>query len=67
MVNEVVSKGSLIGLAMVAVSAGINQLVNEKILSGVILVLVGFGFVIWREYLKLKYLQKKTDKKNKRK
>jgi hypothetical protein len=65
--TEIVSKGSLIGLAMVCISAGITQIVNDKLLGGIILLIAGFGFVMWREYLKAKYNKIRETKKSKKK
>lgn len=56
---EVMNKGSLIGLAMVTVSSGITQIVIGKLTEGIILLIIGFGFIMWREYLKVKYAQRR--------
>lgn len=59
---QTVSKGSVLGLAMVCISAGITQIVRNDtngLIGGIILLAAGFGFIMWREYLKIKYYKKK--------
>lgn len=62
--SQAISKGSILGLAMVSVSSGITQIVRNDLIGGVILLIFGFGFIIWREYLKIKY-SKATKRKKK--
>ncbi len=52
-------KGGLIGLAIVTVSTGSNLIVQGNVLGGSILLFVGFAFIFWREWLKLKYDKKR--------
>ena len=51
-------RGGLIGLAMVTVSTGSNLIVQGKLAGGALLVIIGFGFIFWREWLK--YSKKKS-------
>lgn len=47
---------------MVCVSAGITQIVRNDtngLISGIVLLIFGFGFIMWREWLKIKYQKKK--------
>lgn len=60
---QTVSKGSMLGLAMVCVSSGVTQIVRNDLAGGIILLLFGFGFVMWREYLKVKYYKRANRKK----
>ncbi|GEM_PF-6140340 len=53
--NEIVQKGSLMSLAMLAVASGISLVTQGNMPGGTLLVVVGFGFVMWREYLKMHY------------
>ena len=56
---ETLQKGGLIGLAIVTVSTGSNLIVQGNLLGGTILLLVGFSFIFWREWLKVKYAKKR--------
>jgi len=45
------TKGGMIGMAMLAVSTGVT-LLSDKNAYGLFLVVIGFGFVAWREWIK---------------
>ena len=60
---EIMQKGSLISLAMLAIGTGISLISQSKILEGVLLVVIGFCFVLWREYLKMHYQNTPRKKK----
>ena len=64
--SEVMSKGSILGLAMVCVSSGITEIVRNELVGGIILLVFGYGFIMWREYLKLRYKKRAIQKSAKR-
>ena len=57
---QTLSKSSVLGLAIICISAGVNQIIRpEGLISGIILLIFGFGFIAFRDYLKAKYSKKK--------
>ena len=63
--QEALQKGGLIGLAIVTVSTGSNLIVSGNFSGGAFLVLIGFAFIFWREWLKLKAIKRSTNFKKK--
>ena len=56
---DALQKGGLIGLAIVTVSTGSNLIVAGNFSGGAFLVTMGFAFIFWREWLKVKRLKKR--------
>ena len=48
-----IEKGSLLGIAMLLVSAGSAKCVEGNLINGVILIMIGLGMLFVREHLKL--------------
>jgi len=45
-------KATIMGLAILALSSGINLIIKDNLITGLILVAIGIGLLILREHLK---------------